>query len=701
MNLSKILTFVLVIQINLFGNWLHSEDEKGGNGITLDAEKPLTYDEENGKVTAEGNAVLRGEDFILQSDLIEWNRKLEIVSASGKVILSFSGKRVLADKITLDMNTGSFTADKVKLGHFPWYVEADSLTVESYTYSLLNASLKHENHESFSPNLLIGELSFDDNQSLIEAESIGFKIGNSLVGKIPRLRKKAGDFKTRYEILGGKQKPLGWYGGVRTSIFKSEKLVIESKFLGYPQRGFYLSPIINFQTAPVDEFPFFHFQSSFGGIHDHGDTETDFRSKPIPADRGYARIQAKAHIEDNWKLNLKMNPQTDSDIFRDFERDRFEKFQWVENFAELSYDRDWLSASFLSDWQENDYEEQVEEIPKLSLLVGPKSFVNGRFLETIQLDYSSRTARDNNGVVLNEYESTSVSMKSQGVFSIGRGISYLPAISYKRQDYHLDSNRNPYREFLELSNALKYSIVGSPQIEFLRQKDNLMHFSSFTLSHNHNTMLNSRNTSAIPILRGNYIDPGFEKVDLFDFSDYDDLDSYEIIRIGWENELFGDEEQNRFRKLASLNLEQDIWVDSGSDFWSEPIFSGRLEINPFDSLGFSYGKKINTSNGKSEAESFSIKIRDGIMNEFSLSSTSIPIAGSNFIFISRNRINYDADIEFILRYNPRLKSLSYWSGSIRFKRPVGWDWKLFLSGYEGTRKEDHINLGFKVNVFSF
>ena len=104
------------------------------------------------------------------------------------------------------------------------------------------------------------------------------------------------------------------------------------------------------------------------------------------------------------------------------------------------------AASFLSDWQENDYEEQVEEIPKLSLLVGPKSFVNGRFLETIQLDYSSRTARDNNGVVLNEYESTSVSMKSQGVFSIGRGISYLPAISYKRQDYHLDSNR-PYRDY--------------------------------------------------------------------------------------------------------------------------------------------------------------------------------------------------------------------------------------------------------------
>ena len=80
-----------------------------------------------------------------------------------------------------------------------------------------------------------------------------------------------------------------------------------------------------------------------------------------------------------------MNPQTDSDIFRDFERDRFEKFQWVENFAELSYDRDWLSASFLSDWQENDYEEQVEEIPKLSLLVGPKSFVNSRFLKPFSL----------------------------------------------------------------------------------------------------------------------------------------------------------------------------------------------------------------------------------------------------------------------------------------------------------------------------
>lgn len=243
--------------------------------------------------------------------------------------------------------------------------------------------------------------------------------------------------------------------------------------------------------------------------------------------------------------------------------------------------------------------------------------------------------------------------------------------------------------------------MGNPEIEFFRQQDQLIHFSSFTLSHNHNTMLNSRNSSAIPILQGNYIDPGFEKVDLFDFSDYDDLDSYEVIRIGWENELFGKTEKNQFHELASLNLEQDVWVDTESGFWSDPLFSGRLEINPLDSLGFSYGKKINTSDGKSEAESFSIKVRDGIMNEFSLSSTSIPTAGSNFIFISRNKINYDTEMEFILRYNPKLKSLAYWSGSLRFKRPIGWDWKLFLSGYEGTRKEDHLNLGFKINVFSF
>lgn len=701
MNFTKIISFVLVVQINLSGNWLHSDDDKGGNGLTLDAEKPLTYDEEKGQVKAEGNAVLRGDDFILQSDVIEWNRKLEIVSARGEVILSFSGKRVLAEKITLDMSTGSFTADKVKLGHFPWYVEADSLTAENYRYSLVNAALKHENHEAFSPNLLIGELSFDDNQSLVEAESVGFKIGNLLVGKIPRLRKKVGGLKTPYEILAGKQKPLGWYGGVRTSIFESEKLVIESKFLGYPQRGFYFAPLLNYKTAPVDEFPFFHFQSSFGGIHDQGDAETDFRGKLIPSDRGFARLQAKAHNVGNWKFNLKMNPQTDSDIFRDFERDRFEKSQWVENFAELSYDWEWLSASLLSDWQANDYAEQVEQTPKLSLLVGPKSLVSDQFLETIQLDYSSRTAKDNNGATLNNYESTSVSIRSQGAFSIGKGITYLPAISYKRQDYHLDSNRNPYREFFEVSNVLKYSIMGNPEIEFFRQKDQLIHFSSFTLSHNHNTMLNSRNSSAIPILQGNYIDPGFEKVDLFDFSDYDDLDSYEVIRIGWENELFGKTEKNQFHELASLNLEQDVWVDTESGFWSDPLFSGRLEINPLDSLGFSYGKKINTSDGKSEAESFSIKVRDGIMNEFSLSSTSMPTAGSNFIFISRNKINYDTEMEFILRYNPKLKSLAYWSGSLRFKRPIGWDWKLFLSGYDGTRKEDHLNLGFKINVFSF
>ena len=47
MNFTKIM-FVLVIQINLSGTGFF-DDDRGGNGLALDAEKPLTYDEETAK----------------------------------------------------------------------------------------------------------------------------------------------------------------------------------------------------------------------------------------------------------------------------------------------------------------------------------------------------------------------------------------------------------------------------------------------------------------------------------------------------------------------------------------------------------------------------------------------------------------------------------------------------------------------------
>ena len=41
--------------------------------------------------------------------------------------------------------------------------------------------------------------------------------------------------------------------------------------------------------------------------------------------------------------------------------------QWIENFAELTFDSEPVTISLLTDWQVNDYEAQVERKPQILL----------------------------------------------------------------------------------------------------------------------------------------------------------------------------------------------------------------------------------------------------------------------------------------------------------------------------------------------
>ena len=81
----------------------------------------------------------------------------------------------------------------------------------------------------------------------------------------------------------------------------------------------------------------------------------------------------------NWRFNINLEPQSDADFIRDFERDKFTNYQWVENFAEIVYNGKWLSTSISTDWQINDFAGQIEKKPKISLLLGPNSWFNKRF----------------------------------------------------------------------------------------------------------------------------------------------------------------------------------------------------------------------------------------------------------------------------------------------------------------------------------
>ena len=99
--------------------------------------------------------------------------------------------------------------------------------------------------------------------------------------------------------------------------------------------------------------------------------------------------------------------------------------QWIENFAELTFDSEPVTISLLTDWQVNDYEAQVERKPQILLQSGPKSWWNKNFYDTFIAEYSNISKRNDRGIT--EIDTNKFDLYTRRVPpKLGKGFTYTP-----------------------------------------------------------------------------------------------------------------------------------------------------------------------------------------------------------------------------------------------------------------------------------
>ena len=96
--------------------WVQLFAEKSTNHhetIVLDSDESIVYLEENQTLLAQVNASLSSSDVLLLADRIRWDRQLNHVHADGSVSLNYYGVRILADNLTLELDSGNYSAKNV------------------------------------------------------------------------------------------------------------------------------------------------------------------------------------------------------------------------------------------------------------------------------------------------------------------------------------------------------------------------------------------------------------------------------------------------------------------------------------------------------------------------------------------------------------------------------------------------------------
>ena len=92
----------------------------------LSSIEPIEFDEAEQRLVAREDARLDFGDSRISADRIIYYQEYEIADAIGDVIISKDGYRLIADRLSYDIQEGTFSVDSIRTGQWPIYISGES-----------------------------------------------------------------------------------------------------------------------------------------------------------------------------------------------------------------------------------------------------------------------------------------------------------------------------------------------------------------------------------------------------------------------------------------------------------------------------------------------------------------------------------------------------------------------------------------------
>jgi hypothetical protein len=676
-----------------------AEDANTSNSKTvLQADDEVFFDDKIKKLVAFPNARLSSGKTLMTANRIEYDSNSTDAFAKGNVIFTNGKFRLLANELKINLSTGDFNASGVKAGFYPWATESKEIKRENGIITSNDSFFYLRERHPHEPNLGFRQLTFDQNNSSFKGSGLALRIGNNTLGKLPSLSGNLGPNPFRYGLHAGKKDRLGWYLGAGGGFQLSEPARAEGELTVYEKRGVFLSPRIDWKEGGND---FRQGSIEVGGIEDQGnDLGLDQRGLNLSETRGYLRAYTINRFNRRWRVAGQIERDGDSEVFRDFRRDRFNEHQWNDNFGEISYESDNWTISAFSRWQANKHEAMVEQLPSLRFDLAPIPWPNSKIYNSVAIELTGFREKDNSGNLLQRSRRLDLGYQVQRPIKIHHGLVYTPFLSYRRQDYSLDGP-DAERSWGEWGNELHYTIHGDYALQNETWKINgLRHVADLSISHRKVNRLDSENNSLIPLIDRSLFDLNLGPTDLLDWLEGDALEPYEVVRIGWENRLLTREGQS-IRELLGVRFFQDLWLENESGNDLQRNFYSDIEIHPAHWISLRGQTKIDLDQGETVRNSLSAILKDGRINEFEVSYFNYTSFGDQWQFLASHRMDERKTILGALRVQGDRPKIPYWQIAVEYRPSKSWIWLFHVSERSGTAKENEWETAVSARIFSF
>lgn len=676
-----------------------AENEINSGKTILDAENEVFFDDQLGKLVATPNARLRSGKILLIAERIEYDHNQSQALATGNIILSDGEFRLLSESIQINLISGDFNATNVKFGIYPWAIQAEEISRTDSTVQGLDASLYFLGKEKYEPNLKIQKLSLDQENEKIVTSGVFLRIGNQTIGRLPSFSGKIEEKSLRFNFRAGNQNNLGWYLGTGGELNLNPSISSNAQITAYSKRGILLSPSVEWNNQNAGSNYSGIIES--GWIYDQGKNRgNDIRNLPVGRDRSFLHTYSVNRMQENWRAAGQIEWNRDSEVIRDFNRDRFYQNQWNDSFAEIAYEGQVWRLSALSRWQANQYESMSAQLPTIRLDIAPVPIAKSKFYHSMNFEFSALRDFSEFGKLQQKSTKLDGTYKIIRPFRLGNGLIYSPHLSYRSQDYSLDGP-NARRSMGEWGNELRYEMYGDYNWKNATWKiDQIRHVIGFSITHRKVSRISARQESSIPQIDNPLAELNLTPIDLTDRLQADSLNPHEVFRLGYENELLT-RNGNKTRRIASVNLFHDLYHKDQSNKTAPEEFFAAFALNPAPWIYLRGQTKLDIDMNEVTRNSLSLQLVDGTFNNLEIGYFKYLTFLDQWRLSAIHRWNETKIFHGSVSYEKETKQIPYWQIGIEHKSSPAWTWIFSLSGRKGTAKENETVFAVSTRLFAF
>ena len=346
----------------------------------LSADSTIALDEATGELVARPNARFVDTGVLLTADEIRFNQRTQVASASGHVVLTRIGDRLLADRLTYDRGTGAFTAQNLRAGRFPFHIEGVRAEGTRTEVLVHDAVITYGEPGRWQPVVRAKTVIYSPGHYLrLTGADLG--IGNFLpIVPIARLGEDLAHETALWNmtVTGGYRHDLGPYLDAGFHIPVAPGASMGPDIGLYLFRGIMLGPIADYNVPEGNGTMEGSLRSGY--IYDLGNRLTDIRNNPVPPSRSFLEWSHAEQITPDLSLNGDINWSSDSEVIRDYRSKEFVPVQEPDNYLELIYTREDYLGSVFARFQPDSFYAAQERLPEIRFDLLPTAIGGGVYV---------------------------------------------------------------------------------------------------------------------------------------------------------------------------------------------------------------------------------------------------------------------------------------------------------------------------------